>query len=269
MSNAIQVALMRIKHNIPPQILQIAFKAKQQYMWNNLSTDQEIISKVINSRVRTDCNLLGGKTIQVSLTSDMLEDVPRTASQVNSGTGPYSLYRIPPDRRDNCDITEVHRVMHPLPNAGGPSVMSSRGGTICDFRHELELSHTGGGIAPTPTAERLTGDLIRLHPGYYTYIDWLLVCRVAYDKNMNSLNMSSIDSFADLCTLATKMYIYNNLIIQLDRGYVEFGMDIVAVRQVIEPWSDLNDTYTEKVDDFCNGNMMDLQRIGPLIKYML
>lgn len=269
MSQAIPISLMRIKHMIPPQILQLAFMPTQQHVWNNISIDQQIVDKVVNSRVRKDCNLLGGKTIQISLTGPMLEQVVQTTSQVNSGTGSFSIYRIPPDQRDFCDITEVHRVMFPLPNAGGHATTSVKGATICAYTQELIHSRTGGGIPPTPTPELLSGDLVRLHPGGHTQIDWVLVCQVAYDEAMNSLNGSSVDAFAELCVLATKMYIYNQLIIQLDRSYVEYGMDIASVRQIIEPWSDLNEEYREKLNKFVNGNMMDLQRVGPLLKYML
>lgn len=269
MSNAIPIALTRVKHMIPPQILQLAFRPKQQHMWNNISVEQSITKDVINSRVRTDCNLLGGKTIQVALTGDMLEQTQMTTSHVYSGTGIYSIYRIPPDKRDYCDITEVHRIKYPNPMGGGGVVSSNQGGTICDVVREVVDSRLGGGLDATPVPELLAGDLIRLHPGGNANIVWVLVCRVAYDESFNSLNSSSIDAFAELCVLATKMYIYNQLIIDLDRGYVEYGMDIASVRQIIEPWSDLNETYREKVDDFCNGNMMDIQRIGPLLKYMV
>lgn len=269
MSNAIPIALTRIKHQVPPQILQIAFSPRQQHAWNNMSMEQEIVTKVINSRVRTDCNLLGGKTVQISLLGTMLELTTVTASQMNSGTGQFSIYRIPPDQRDYSDITEVHRVMYPLPNAGGHATYTSSGSSMCAFQNELINSRTGGGIPPTPTPELLAPDLVRLHPGGHNQIDWVLVCRVAYDEAFNSLNGSSIDAFAELGVLATKMYIYNNLIIQLDRGFVEYGMDIASVRQIIEPWGDLNELYQEKVSDFCNGNMMDIQRVGPLLKYMI
>lgn len=269
MSNAIPIALTRIKHMVPPEILRIAFQPKQEHVWNNISIEQQIVKDVINSRVRVDCNLLGGKTIQVSLTGSMLEPVVNTNSQVNSGTGSFSLYRVPPEQRDYCDISEVHRVMYPLPNAGGHPNPTVQGGTICAYENELINSKTGGGIPATPTPELISGDLIRLHPGGHTQIDWVLVCRVAYDEAFNGLNGSSIDAFAELCVLAVKMYVYNNLIIQLDRGFVEYGMDITSVRQIIEQWSDLNDTYIERVNKFCAGNLMDLQRIGPLIKYMI
>jgi hypothetical protein len=199
----------------------------------------------------------------------MLEPITNTFTQRNSGEGPFSIYRVPPDKRNNCDITEIHRVMWPLPNAGGFATRTPYGATICDYSNELINSRTGAGIPPTPTGEILTGDLIRLHPAGFSHIDWVVVCRVAYDESMNHLNGSSIDAFAEMCVIATKMFIYNQLIIEIDRGYVEFGMDIVSVRQIIEPWSDLNDLYREKVNKFCNGNMMDIQRIGPLLKYAL
>lgn len=268
MYNAMRVAVERVMMQIPPQILQLAFLRNLPYQ--GLSLQQRVIDEVINKRVRTDCNLVGGKTIQVTLQSNYHEPTVADLSQINSGTGIFSIYRIPPEARQFCDIVAVHHLQYPMPHGNGYG--PPRGSTmnpLCAASQELFNSHTGGGTSPTPTAEPLQGDLVRIHPGAYVHIDWVLSCRVAYDENMTNLNPSAIDTFAKLAVLATKMYIYNNLIVELDQGFIQGGAEIQSIRNIVETYSNLEEEYYQLIPEHFQANVVDIQRFGTFMKHML
>jgi hypothetical protein len=270
MNDAMRVSMTRIKSQIPNQILEIAFRKKDAGPFANLSIDEQILDEVVRERVMTDCNLMGGRTTQISLAVSMWEQTVDTHSQINSGTGPFSIYRIPADRRENCDILEIHHTHYPMPYGNGVATNRiATGGTMCAHSKNLLNSHTAGDTIQTPTAELLQGNVIRLHPGSFAHIDWVVTCRLAYDENMTNLNSSAINSFAKLCILAVKQHIYNNLIINLDAGFIQGGAEITNFRTIIEQWSDLNPEYLEELDVYFGANFMDIQRIGPLLKYMI
>lgn len=270
MNNAIEIALKRIKTQIPRQILEVAFQKKDAGPFANLSLDQQILSEVVRGRVMDDCNLMGGRTTQISLSSSMWEKTLNTRSHINSGTGPFSIYRIPADVREGCDILEVHHVQFPMPYGNGVSTgRIQEGGTICAASANLLNSHTAGDVIQTPTAELLTGNLVRMHPGSYAHIDWVLTCRLAYDDNMTNLNSGAINSFAKLCVLATKKHVHNKLIILLDAGFIQGGAEITSFRNLIDDWKDIESEYLEELDIYFGANLMDIQRIAPILKYMI
>lgn len=270
MNDAISVALQRIKSQIPPQILEVAFRKKDAGPIVNLSIEYQILNEVIRTRVMTDCNLMGGKTTQISLSSSWWEETRATMSQINSGTGPFSIYRIPAEARENKDILEVHHIQYPMPYGNGASYgRVPSGANLCGASKNLMQSHTAGDITQTPLPELLQGNIIRLHPGSFAHINWVITCRLAYDENMTNLNSSAIDSFAKLCVLAVKQAVYNKLIITLDAGFIQGGAEITSFRNIIDQWSDIEQEYKEELNVYFGANVMDIQRIGPLMKYMI
>ena len=269
MNNAIKIALGRVKKQIPHAVLDIVFVQKQSAP-RPITLDQSIINTIVMKIVQPDCNLVGGRPTQIALKQSWHETALQDTSYINAGIGPYSIYRVPAEARKDAPITEVTHVQYPMPYGNGESYgRSQAGGTICDASTALLNSHTGGGLSPTPTAELLQGDLVRLHPGGYAHIDWVLNCKVGYDENMTNLNTSAIQSFARLVVTATKQYIYNSLIIDLDRGFIEGGAEVTSIKNIVEPWVDLEEGYQEELKTYFGANMLDVTTAAILLKHML
>lgn len=271
MHDAIFMSMTRIRSEIPYEILDLAFGSKaRENHFVAASIESNINNEVIQRIVRPDCNLNGGKSQQITLRSEWREQTRDNSYAINAGVGIIGLYRIPPEARSNSIITEVFHVQHPMPY-GHPGLtgLAGDGATICGNNKEMYNSHTESGIRPTPNAEVLNGDIIRLHPGYMSHIDWVLSCRVAYDENLTNLNSSAVDIFSQLAVLATKRAIYQKLIISIDRAYIEGGAEIAVIKDIISQWSDLTPEYTELLKRFYGTNAMDIQRIGILARYML
>ena len=271
MNNAIKHALSSIKKQIPPAILDLVFKQKfAKARRSPITLDQSIINEVILKNVQPDCNLVGGRPTQIALQQSWHEEALMDTSYINSGTGPYSIYRIPAEARRDAPITEVTHIQYPMPYGNGESYgRSQAGGTICDANQALLDSHTAGGLSPTPTVELLQGDLIRLHPGGYAHLDWVLNCKVGYDENMTNLNSSAIRSFGRLCILATKQVIYRELIVDMDRGFIEGGAEVTSIKGIVEQWADLEEQYQEELKTYFGANVLDVQTAAIFLKHML
>jgi hypothetical protein len=65
------------------------------------------------------------------------------------------------------------------------------------------------------------------------------------DRNMNNINPRSYIPFSRLCELAVKAYIYNTLIVSLDKGYIHTGHDLGMVKQIITSYEGANLEYEE------------------------
>ncbi len=269
MNNAVRTALSRIHQQIPPEILNATFMAGLQSDFPT-TLDDQIMKLVIDAYLRQDCNLFGGRTIQIALLGSYHEPSANTRTQVNSGTGPFSIYRIPPEERFFESLVEVQGIQYPTPHGNGDGYgREGQGGTLCAANQALLNSHNGGGRSPTPTVELMQGDVIRLHPGGYTHQDWVLSCRVAHDENMTNLNPSTIDIFAKAAVLAAKIYIYTNLIVKIDRGVIRGGSELPTIRAIVEGWGDLTAEYSETLDLFSGSTMMDVQRFASYAKFAL
>jgi hypothetical protein len=272
MNNAINYAISQVKQQVPYQILDLVFVKKNMHRFavlRPITLDQSLIDTIVIGIVRKDCNLVGGRPMQTALQQTWHEATLQTMSHINSGSGPYSIYRIPEEERLSCPITEVMHAQYPQPYGNGESYgRNYGGGTICDAAKALLDSHTGGG-APRPIVELLQGDLVRLHPGGYSHVDWVITYKVAYDENMTNLNSSAIRSFARLAVLATKRYIYNQLIIDIDRGFIEGGAEIPMIRQIVESWNGLDQDYQEELNKYFGANVLDVTTAAVVLKYML
>lgn len=271
MISPIDMAIGRIHQRIPVEILKLAFKSNE--LDGYIST---LRTEIFDNFVIPDCNIGGGKTVEISLESSWQE--PTTDKKV-------TFYRIPAKSRDNRDIIEVHRIVHPrhgnltvsglegdmVGYVGMPTSIYGHGAAIKFSMSDMLESKTGmGGFPYAPgvsVVELVSGDLIRLCPPIYQNINWVLICRLAFDREMTNLNSDAIDVFANLSVLACQMKCYTNLIIKLDSGMKEFGSDMPTIRDIISSWGDLNDTYLEMKNKFLKACSLDIKRIASLIKY--
>lgn len=273
MINAINIGLGRIHQRIPKEILELAFSSDtlDGYM-------SRLRKEVFDDFIIVDCNIGGGKTVQIELKRSWEEETT---------DGKIAFYRIPPEARDNRDIIEVHRIQHNIYGGiaaagvegdlvgyvGIPTSVYDHGSAIQFSMSDMLESKTGIGGFPykpnVPIVEVVSGDLIRLSPPNYRTIDWLLICRLAFDREMTNLNSDAIDVFGNLAVLACQMKCYTNLIVKMDTGMKEFGSDVPAIRDLVSNWGDLNDTYHEMKNKFLRACSLDIQRISAIIKYAL
>lgn len=275
MANALEVALVRVFASIPRDLLELAFyrrRDKDRYIPATLVTlDQMVTQKIIRGRVWVDMNLMGGKPKQIVLLRKWIEEVRYTWGDYNMNIGPFSVYRVPPEARDNVPIGEVIGIAYPG-NLGGSTlnIAGYGGGTSLGVIANAVLdSQTFASSPARPQPELLAGDLVKLFPSQHAHIDWVLNCRLCYDENLTNLNTNAIDTFADIVVCATKAFIYNELIINLDRAYVEGGAEIATIQRIVESYSDQEQRYKELKDELHGGMFLDPQNMEIFLRHAL
>ena len=272
MNNVIDKILTEIRFNIPEEILKLGFMPSDANAYDSvLSLDELMLTTVIRARVLKDANIYGGKTKDIVLRPEYREKLTRNRDDAQMNTGPFSLYRIPADERENSPISEVHHLIYRGNYAGYvPNTNGWQGGVnLMTLGNAILDSHTFASMPPRPKVELLSGDLVRLIPSQHSQEIWVMTCRICYDENFTNLNTSAINPLADLCVCAVKSYIYNRLIIQLDRGQIEAGTEIGTFKSIIEGWSDQYDRYKELLDLFRGSILLDPLFMTKLLPYML
>lgn len=242
--NPISKAISEIKFTIPYDVLRIGFATNEWRSDPLLTLDQEMKNRVIKKRVLQDCNIFGGQTMLVPL--DGINPVfadPRTM-----------IYEIPSERILNKEIMSVTSVgfypynslfgssaMGYSQNTGGSS-LASAGTRLADAVSNIPMLSTAD-VELVGNNTVLIRDQIR-QGGIYT-----LRCILANNENMENLHIRYIPSFCKVCILAVKSYLYNRLIVALDRGYIEAGVELTSVKSIVEGYADAEEMYQTELHE--------------------
>lgn len=237
--NPIKKAVDDIRFRIPRAILNLIFQ-DYNVSWRNttISLDEQIISKVIRSRVLPDCNLVGGAEVFISL-----DGVP---SEMTSDF--TTVYYIPKERTQNRTINTVLSMSY-LTGAALAAMGGTTGYSNCSNTTSMitakAMMDSFSTIPPVSTAKiSLIGENTVLVRDTAPPIGFgFLRCILENDDQMSHLQLRSILDFSQLCTLACKAFIYNDYIVTLDRGQLYGGQDIGVVKQIIESYSDAEELY--------------------------
>lgn len=267
--DAIQMAMQDIYFRIPYEVLNATFNPLQ----SGLSLDECIRQKLILGKVIYDINLSGGaKTSIILKYENAVNCLPPVPYSMMLGS--FSVYRIPPEDREHRNIVSVLDVRHPYSfNAyqANPSQFSNgmMGATLDGLASAALNAQTFANVATTPTPVLLQGDLVRLDPPQMSHIDWVLECRLEWDKNFTSMDPTTIGAFVDLVYTAIRGYIYTNLIFQASRVFLSGGQELNVMKEFIEEGKSFLDIYPEKVKEFCGATLLARNEVGKMIAYML
>lgn len=263
--NPVQYVINRISNTIPRKILDEAFQPDRHYV----TLDERIREEVIVGRVLPDCNLFAGKTAKISLQSNWKEytTVPPMIGLISAGN--YTVYRIPPEVRDNRNIVSVQSMDYPIAFFAGDmltqNAMGYNGRTSGDLACMALSGLTGRGASVRPTPILRESNMIYVHPPQSSHIDWLLTCRLEYDDQFLNMENNSVMPLAQLMECAVKAYIYNRLALEIDSMRMEGGYDFSKFKDIVESYADQNDKYDELLLAFRGSATLDIERMGRLM----
>lgn len=243
--SAINKALSDIKFQIPRDVLNLAFLPRKD-IFNKapLAVDEYIKDKVIGKRVLIDANIVGGRLALIPLNG--LKPI-----QVDPFT---TVYQIPKIRTQGCDILSALSVNYYPYTATGGSVGSSFMTNNSLYNNTSVVSATAQRIAdsfssipPVSVAQcDLVGpNTIYVRDQYRVTFAFFLRCILENDENLNNINPRSWLKFSKLCVLAVKSYIYNNLVIEMDKAQLYGGQELGAIKDVVDGYSDAEEQYQE------------------------
>ncbi len=267
MFNALQSAYTRIMSTIPREILEIVFESQR----HQTTLDQRIFDLVIKPRVKNDMSIYGGKILTFTLESCWSEQISTPSSYVFGYLGNYSVFRIPPEIREGRDLSCIMSVSHPWPIStqglnNSTGISSTRGLTLGGLANAALENQTYAQHMTAPLGRLAPGNILILDPPQTGYVPWTIRGRLMFDDDFSGLDSSSIISFSRVCEYAVKAYIYTNLVIPIDRNFVERGMEIGTVRSIIEGFADANQQYDEiLMREFSVDQLADPNRLPSII----
>lgn len=255
MANPIEACLRRIFHTIPEDILNLAFKPKQ-----NDTLDHLIHENVIHDRILFDCNLVGGKYKTIQLDPSWIEPAALPNSVVFNNSTAFNIYRVPAEAREHRNISSVielrHLYMSPYlgtMNTGIPGMGGNSAGALACQALEAQTRSTS---VPLPTPILVSGHQVKLIHTTMPQIQeipWILMCRLNYDAEFTNLNGQGILPLVELTLCAVKAYIYNELVLKIDNAFISGGQALGKLKDIVESYADQNDRYLELLREFNGG----------------
>ena len=266
MISAVRHMLTNIYSNIPEEVLDLAFDRKE-----GTSLDEEIKEKIIKARLVVDCSAISGQYKEITL--DPKWAMASYIDQINAPnvTIPYVVYKIPPEAREHRSIVDVMELSLPY---GSMSSIAMMGGA---FRNCGQIGINGGSFADQaingitgqsdlllPTPILLNGSQVKLTPMEYGIMQsytLILKCRLEYDPDFTNMPTDAIVQLSELGVLATKSYIYTQLIVKLDMGYIRSGQEIGKIREIVESYADVQDRYAVQLQAFHGAMDLDVNTL--------
>jgi len=232
-------AITEIKFTIPRAVLKLAYSDRQDFRTAPISLDEQIRRKTIMARVLVDADIVGGDTIIV----DLAGIAPKLVDEFNY------VFEIPPERVNYRTILTALSVNYMNTNQLVGSLVPGYSNAVnsgSDITHAAQRAMDSRSSIPiVSNADCLMVGhntvMIRNHMRTAAVVQ--LRCAVTNDERLSNISIRSAPDFSKLCILAVKSFIYNELLIAIDRGYLERGQELGAVRSYIDGLSDAEEMY--------------------------
>jgi len=247
--NAIIYAINEIKHTIPYEVLHAAMVFREDHtLYHMSSLEDKIINKVLKQRVLLSANVLGG----------IEHTIPIASVQPTFSERLYTVYRIPFELTLDKEIVSVLSLSY-LPTVGfmgvnggfgGPNMIynpsspvASMSGSVTNVGSRIAASHATSGILSNSHLELVAQNTVAVYAHYQALSNYGIRVVLENDSNMNNIQPRSYHAFSTLCVLATKAYIYQQLTLAINSGYLSGGQELGAFKNVVESYSDAEEQY--------------------------
>lgn len=246
----IRGAVAEVKRRINRHILDKAFiKRDFTYRLTNQSTvDDQIMSSVIRSRVLVDCNLAGGISALIPL-----DGLP-----VDKPNNYITIIRIPKTRTNGKSIISVSNVnYYDLGVSGlyGGAAGYGYNTTLSSNENTAAINSAMGimasldhiPITSTSDAVLIAENTVKITDVFTMPANAILRCVLENDEELSNIQPRSYPDFFQLVEFAVKSHIYNELIVDLDKGELVGGQELGIFKQIIEGYADSEQNYQDKL----------------------
>lgn len=241
MLNPIQKAISDVKAKVPLDLLMAAF-VRREFGQSVVpySLDSLIRTKVIEGRVRQDCNVVGGNEQIIPLAGLRPEHVDRFSY----------VFRIPKSMTQNRSIIQVLSLSMGHGNSNGSMNLGIQGySQLLDAASAVMASHAAIPMVSTARCHLIAENTVLITETMALAPNSFLRCMLEYDDEFSTMRPQTVRPFTRLVELAVKAYIYNELNIPVGEGQLVGGMELGQFRTVLEGYADSEDLYQAFIDE--------------------
>ncbi len=266
MIDTINILTKKLFPVIPSEILHLAFEPDKAMK----SLDAVIREKVIIDMVLMNINLYAGRLKKLTVYEHYRKEISETEAY-NPTPGDFSVYQIPMEMTENKQIVSVIDIAYPHTLALSTSYphQNVEGRSVLNGATEALGSFTNSPITITPVPVLCNNNIIRYEPPLMLHVDMILTCLLEYSETMDDMASNQIEPLFKCTLYATQMYIYNKLIIQLNQGYLAGGLQLEAVKNIVDTYSDAHEKFDEAIKIFRGSATLEKTALVTLLSEML
>ncbi len=252
MLSALNIIMNEIHFNIPSDILNLAFTQNNNFRNPVTSVDDEISTEVLRKRFMVDLNLSSQETVSIPLTSCQLlfHDTTKTA------------FYVPKELTEGRSIVSVHNMLSGFHLHGDSQITNHKvtGATTLDVASNIMNSLDNVNIRQTSRIDLIGVNTVLIDEGMLQHLAVNLTVVLENETNLNNINPRAFKTLAMGAIYVTKAYIYNSLVIQINKGMLYSGHELSIIKDIIEDYKDAEEAYQEwynnvwKVTAFTNNN---------------
>lgn len=252
--NNLLYLVSEIKHQIPNDVLTVAFIIDEVEESVNLtSLDEKIIRKLIKKRVLMDANIIGGIETIIPLFS-------LTPSYFREH---YSIYQIPPYLTNNKEIVSALNLtympgtayfshmasnstfFHPANNFDytNPFFTLNYGNPITNVAGRIGSAAHISGVITNAHIEIVGYNTLLIYANYRSLSGFGVRVVLENDSNFSNIQPRSLKALSYLCVLACKSFIYNRLIIPVNKGFIFLGHELGVFKEIVDSYSGAEEEY--------------------------
>ena len=229
--NALSYALNTLRFKIPIEVLNIGILEDYQNMNTAISLDEMLLNKVIRKRVLVDANIVGGRQI----------NIPLSSCKVTRYSDSYYVVNVDKKHTMNSVIISALSLV-----TGG----DTRGSTLkmhTDNSDQGKMFNNMDKINVHQTARlELVGDnTVVVHGNLVDIASTSMRVTIENASNLENISPRNMIVFGELVTQAVKSYIYINSIVRLDKGFIYGGHELSSIKDIIDGYADAEELYLE------------------------
>lgn len=264
----INFAIREILFTIPRDVLRLAYIPKESWRRAPISLEEQIRAITIVGRVIVATDIVGGDTIIVDLAGLESKHLDR-----------YNyVFEIPPERLNDRTIMTVKNVKYMAYSSVNNSYIPGTSPNTPNYINDVSsaASRAMDSLSNIPNVSNAEAivvghNTVMIKNHLITSMVTQLECIVTNDENLSNLSIRSAPDFAQLCRYAVESYIFNQLRIGLDRGYLEGGVEIASIKNYVDTLSDAEQNYQTFLKEVWSGvtTMNDRRTYEDLIRIQM
>lgn len=233
--NAVQISISRAIREIPRMLLEDAFlKREYPYRQSPKTIEQCIKEEVIYKIVLPDLNLENG----------VYSFIPLSNAQVIQSDYDAQIYYIPKEITGGRAILTAITIGTASPYMEQGFAANCGNSMINRKIHQLVSSISDLQVTTNSRVELIAENTVLVRDLGTRWLEGMyLVCILELDDELSNIRPRSIPAFTKLITLAIKGYIYNELIVNVDKGRIYAGADLGIYREILMEYRDAWETY--------------------------
>lgn len=236
-TSPIENALNRLVMRMPRQILELAFFPSEDHRTTDATNlNQRIREKLIEPIVMTDLNNAGGVALQLDIQQSWMTMISPVVTIVDVPKNITQNRRITSALNASFGINGINTAAYGTTNQGS-QVLNAASRV---FNSAKTPPYVG-----TPDIRVMGNNQLEIRNFVSIPVRVRGLIRIAYSRDFTELRNFYWKDFNELVELAVKAYCYNNLLADMDRAFLQGGVEMGRLSSKIEEWSDSQETYDD------------------------